>query len=119
MRRNAIVGQSGGPTAAINATLAGVIKGCLENEAIDKVYGMRHGIDGILNDNVTELNPIFTDSDNLNRLLRRPSVHAERSCLRSGMMMPCIKICLLSSISTISAISFISAETIPWIPWIN
>ncbi|MBQ8696837.1 MAG: 6-phosphofructokinase [Clostridia bacterium] len=73
MRRNAIVGQSGGPTAAINATLAGVIKGCLENDAIDKVYGMRHGVDGILNDNVTELNDIFESSDNLDLLIQTPA----------------------------------------------
>ena len=47
---NAVVGQSGGPTAAINATLAGVIKGvlCEQNArgdmAIDTLYGMRNGI---------------------------------------------------------------------------
>ena len=37
---NAIVGQSGGPTTAINATLAGVIKGAMKNEHIGRVYGM-------------------------------------------------------------------------------
>jgi 6-phosphofructokinase 1 len=45
---NAIVGQSGGPTAAINATLAGVIKGALECDAIKTLYGMRNGIEGML-----------------------------------------------------------------------
>ena len=44
---NAIVGQSGGPTTAINATLAGVISGAMNADCIDKVYGMRNGIDGI------------------------------------------------------------------------
>ena len=38
---NAIVGQSGGPTAAINATLAGVIKGALECDAIN-THGSRY-----------------------------------------------------------------------------
>ena len=37
---NAIVGQSGGPTTAINATLAGVVRGALANKNIGKVYGM-------------------------------------------------------------------------------
>ncbi len=73
MRKNAIVGQSGGPTAAINATLAGVIKGCLDNEAVSIVYGMRHGIDGILNDSVIELNGIFADSDALDLLIQTPA----------------------------------------------
>ena len=49
---NALVGQSGGPTAAINATLAGVIYGCLDaaksGENIQTLYGMRHGLDGLL-----------------------------------------------------------------------
>ena len=47
--KNAVIGQSGGPTAAINATLAGVIAGCLdENASIDRIYGMRHGIEGFM-----------------------------------------------------------------------
>jgi 6-phosphofructokinase 1 len=45
---NAIVGQSGGPTAAINATLAGVIRGALESDAIGKIYGAKNGIEGVL-----------------------------------------------------------------------
>ena len=38
---NAIIGQSGGPTAAINSTLAGVIYGAMHSEYIDTVYGMK------------------------------------------------------------------------------
>ena len=37
---NAVVGQSGGPSVAINSSLAGVFKGAAKNPAIDKVYGM-------------------------------------------------------------------------------
>ena len=46
---NAVVGQSGGPTAAINATLAGVINGALSAKKegiIEHLYGMRNGIEG-------------------------------------------------------------------------
>ena len=63
---NAIVGQSGGPTAAINATLAGVIKGVLceqntrGNVAIDTLYGMRNGIDGLLREDLVDLSAIFS-----------------------------------------------------------
>ena len=45
-----IFGQSGGPTAVINASAYGVIKTALESEDITKVYGASHGIVGVLND---------------------------------------------------------------------
>ena len=61
LKGNAIVGQSGGPTTAINATLAGVIKGAMSSEHIGKVYGMRNGIDGLLADTVIELDGYFAD----------------------------------------------------------
>ena len=47
IKGNAIIGQSGGPTAAINATLAGVIKGALEAPQIDRIYGAVNGIAAI------------------------------------------------------------------------
>ena len=47
LRGNAVVGQSGGPTAAINATLAGVIRGTMECEAVGKLYGAKNGIEGV------------------------------------------------------------------------
>ena len=48
LKGNAVVGQSGGPTAAINATLAGVIRGAIECDAIGTVYGAKNGIEGDL-----------------------------------------------------------------------
>ncbi len=45
-----IVGQSGGPTSVINASLYGVVRTALDNPAVTKVYGAEHGIKGILND---------------------------------------------------------------------
>lgn len=45
LKGNAIVGQSGGPTAAINATLAGVIKGAIADESIGTLYGAFNGIE--------------------------------------------------------------------------
>ena len=70
---NAIVGQSGGPTAAINATLAGVIKGALESECIQTVYGMRNGIEGFLEDRVIDLGKVFADESNLKVLVQTPA----------------------------------------------
>lgn len=49
MKKNIIVGQSGGPTAVINASLWGVVKeGLAHREEIGKVYGMVHGIEGFM-----------------------------------------------------------------------
>ena len=61
---NAVVGQSGGPTAAINATLAGVIEGCAElcrEGIIGKLFGMKNGIEGLLNEALCDLTPLFED----------------------------------------------------------
>ncbi len=52
---NAIIGQSGGPTAVINASLAGIIQSCLEAEAVENVYGMRYGIEGFMKGEVIDL----------------------------------------------------------------
>ena len=45
-----IFGQSGGPTAVINASAYGVIRAALDAEEITKVYGAAHGIKGVLDD---------------------------------------------------------------------
>ena len=78
---NAVVGQSGGPTAAINATLAGVIRGALEAECIGKVYGMRNGIEGFMEKRVISLDGIFEDENKL-KLLEQTPAAALGSCRR-------------------------------------
>ncbi len=73
LRGNAVVGQSGGPTAAINATLAGVIRGAFEAECIETVYGMRNGIEGFMEKRLVELNSIFEDEEQLAILEQTPA----------------------------------------------
>lgn len=59
MRKNIIVGQSGGPTAVINASLYGVIKeGIAHGDQIGAVYGMIHGIEGFMAGRVMELSAL-------------------------------------------------------------
>lgn len=73
---NAVVGQSGGPTAAINATLSGVIRGALSAKGegiIDTVYGMRHGIEGLFSESLIDLTDIFSDEGKLKTLEATPS----------------------------------------------
>ena len=71
--KNLLVAQSGGPSAAINATLCGVIEKGIANQAIDKVYGARNGIIGILSDRIIELNPLVSDPQALQLLAQTPS----------------------------------------------
>jgi hypothetical protein len=52
---NALVGQSGGPTSAINATLSGIIKQASISENIDILYGMQNGIEGFLKEQIIDL----------------------------------------------------------------
>ena len=52
---NCLVAQSGGPTAVINASLAGVIRANQLNPVYDRVYGGLHGIEGVLDDKLYDL----------------------------------------------------------------
>ena len=81
---NAVVGQSGGPTAAINATLSGVIRGALEAKEqgiINTLYGMRNGIEGFLKENLVDLFERFENTDDLKTLEATPAA-ALGSCRR-------------------------------------
>lgn len=54
-KKNVIVAQSGGPTVAINASLAGVVDAVIKSETYDTVYGSIYGILGIINNNLMNL----------------------------------------------------------------
>ena len=71
-RKNLIVGQSGGPTAAINSSLAGVYSGA-KQYGIKKVYGMRHGIEGLLAEKIIDLDDTLDSTFNIELLKRTPS----------------------------------------------
>ena len=68
---SAIIGQSGGPSAVINASAYGVIKTALESPYITKVYGANHGIKGVLNDRLLIMDE--EDPKELEKLLYTPS----------------------------------------------
>ncbi|MCM1027820.1 MAG: 6-phosphofructokinase [Roseburia sp.] len=71
-KRNIIVGQSGGPTAVINSSLAGVYKTAKER-GFHKVYGMLHGVQGFLDEQYIDLaTQIHSDMD-IELLKRTPS----------------------------------------------
>ena len=67
-----MLGSQGGPTAVINASLAGVIKTARDRGA-EKVYGMRHGIKGLLDHNYVDLSELADSDMEIDLLKRTPS----------------------------------------------
>ena len=64
MKKNVIVGQSGGPTAVINSSLCGVVCEALKHEdACGTVYGMVNGIEGLLNGTVMDMEPLMRSGE--------------------------------------------------------
>lgn len=75
MKKNCIVAQSGGPTAAINSSLAGVISGVLKSNEFNTCYGSLNGITGILNNNILDLSKISANEGFLEQLSISPSMY--------------------------------------------
>ena len=69
---NAIVGQSGGPTCVINSSLAGVFSAC-RRHGVQKVFGMRHGVQGLLKDEVIDLTEALDAPGKLSLLRHTPA----------------------------------------------
>lgn len=118
MKGNVIVGQSGGPTAAINSSLAGVYRTAKDRGA-QKVYGMLNGIQGLLQERYIDLSD-YIKNDLDSELLKRtpaaflgscrfklPEIHEDKEVYE--------KIFAISR-STTSKLLSTSAETTPWIP---
>ena len=55
MKGNAVIGQSGGPTSVINASLAGAVSAALKNSNIETVFGMNYGIEGFMQERLINL----------------------------------------------------------------
>ena len=69
---NAIVGQSGGPTCVINSSLAGVFSAC-RRHGVQKVFGMCHGVQGLLKDEVIDLTEALDAPGKLSLLRHTPA----------------------------------------------
>ncbi|MDD6482325.1 MAG: 6-phosphofructokinase [Lachnospiraceae bacterium] len=72
---NCMVAQSGGPTVAINASLAGVISAVRKSEKYDSCYGSVNGILGIINEHYINLDELIPDEESLNRLSVTPAMY--------------------------------------------
>lgn len=74
MKGNIIVGQSGGPTAVINSSVAGVFSAA-KKLGVEKIYGMVHGIQGFLEENIVDLKDEIKDEVDVELLKRTPSAY--------------------------------------------
>ncbi len=72
MGKNVIVGQSGGPTSVINASLAGVFESSIQRGA-EHVYGMLHGVQGLLKEQYVDMGEYLVRSMDIELLKRTPS----------------------------------------------
>ena len=72
MKGNVIVGQSGGPTAAINSSLAGVYRTAKDRGA-KKVFGMLHGIQGLLQERYIDMADFIQTELDAELLKRTPA----------------------------------------------
>ena len=70
-KANAVVGQSGGPTSVINCSLAGVIETAVGSSAVDRIFGMRFAIEGLMEGDLIDLTDRSAEA--LQQLKRTPS----------------------------------------------
>ena len=72
--KNCFVAQSGGPTAAINSSLAGVISAVQKTEHFDRIYGLLNGITGLFENRFIDLSEHFATERSLEQLKTTPAM---------------------------------------------
>ncbi len=70
---NIAAAQSGGPTSAINSSLAGIFTEAMKQPGIDTVYGSINGIEGVLGNEFVDLGKILTSDYDIDLLMKTPS----------------------------------------------
>lgn len=70
---NIAVAQSGGPTSAINASLAGVYLEAVESGKFNKIYGSLNGIEGIIKQKLINLSDYLKNPEDIDLLIHTPS----------------------------------------------
>ena len=143
MRKRVLVAQSGGPTVAINASLAGVIAGVVRSGEYERIIGAANGILGVLNERFTDLsifeNDVKAGNDSISDIVTSgnddvqkawcPKSQLDRLALRRCILVHAVlnfhfmkkihsfmRRFLLYWTRMISVCFSILAEMIPWIP---
>ena len=73
MKKNILIGLSGGPSTAINASMAGVIRAASASSRFNTVYGALHGIAGVLSRDIIDLSP-YSSEEKLRLLIQTPAM---------------------------------------------
>lgn len=73
--KNCIVAQSGGPTVAINASLAGIISNVMKSEQYGTIFGSVNGITGILENRIVNLSETFKEPALVETLKTSPAMY--------------------------------------------
>ncbi|MFH1537290.1 MAG: 6-phosphofructokinase [Patescibacteria group bacterium] len=89
IKGNMVIGQSGGPTAVINQSLIGAVKEAMKHDEITGIYGMKHGILGILNEDFIDLKQ--EDDTTLEKIANTPA-SALGSCRHKPDARDCEKV---------------------------
>lgn len=71
--KNLLIAQSGGPTAAINATLVGIYQAAHTSSRVDRIYGARNGIQGVLEESFVDLKELIKDTQDMELLCQTPA----------------------------------------------
>ncbi len=71
--KHMLIAQSGGPSAAINATVAGVVERCMTSDKVDRIYGAVNGIKGVINGHYIDLTEVLASPEQLDLLCHTPS----------------------------------------------
>ena len=71
--KHMLIAQSGGPSAAINATVAGVVERCMTSDKVDRIYGAVNGIKGVINGNFIDLSDTLASPEQLELLCHTPA----------------------------------------------
>ena len=71
--KHILIAQSGGPSAAINATVAGVVERCMTSGQVGRIYGARNGIKGVIDGNYIDLTEELASPERLELLCHTPA----------------------------------------------
>jgi 6-phosphofructokinase 1 len=73
MKKNMLIAQSGGPSAAINASVAGAITRAMASDSIDRVFGAVYGMEGFLNRHIIDIKEQIRSQDEIDQLIHTPA----------------------------------------------
>lgn len=74
MAKNMLIGQSGGPTAAINASLAGAVQAAMQADGIAEIYGSFNGLEGVLRRHIIDLRAALKTPEDFELLKATPAM---------------------------------------------